>query len=68
MFEIYTCPIDAELSKGLDNATLVIELLEKNQALCPIEASQRLVAAQTAWIKHKLTCLFCCGQQLGRIH
>ena len=53
MFEIYACPIDAKLSKGLDNATLLIAQLEKNQSLCPIEASKRLVAAQTAWIKHQ---------------
>ena len=31
MFEIYSCPIDAKLSKGLDNATLVIALLERTR-------------------------------------
>jgi hypothetical protein len=68
MFEIYSCPIDAKLSKGLDNAILVIAQLEMNQSLCPIEASKRLVAAQTAWIKHKITCRFCSSQQQGLVH
>jgi hypothetical protein len=68
MFEIYTCRIDAKLTKGLDNAMLALAQLEKNQGLCPIEAGERLIAAQAAWIRHKMTCRFCCGQQLGLVH
>jgi hypothetical protein len=63
-----TCRIDAKLTQRLDKAIVDIERLEENHSLCPIQASERLVAAQAAWIEHKVTCRFCCGQQLGRVH
>jgi hypothetical protein len=68
MLGISVCPIDAKLTRRLDDATIDITRLEENHALCPIEVSQRLVAAQAAWIEHKMTCRFCCGQQFGRVH
>jgi hypothetical protein len=68
MLGINVCRIDAKLSQSLDDAIIGIAQLEENHALCPIQASERLVAAQAAWIEHKMTCRFCCCQQLGRVH
>ena len=68
MFEMNPCRIDAKLTQSLDDAIVAIGQLEENHALCPIQASERLVVAQAAWIEHKLTCRFCCGQQFGRVH
>ena len=68
MLGINICRIDAKLTRRLDEATIELARLEENHALCPIQASERLVAAQTAWIEHKITCRFCCGQQFGRVH
>jgi hypothetical protein len=68
MFAMNPCRIDAKLTRSLDDAIVEIGQLEENHALCPIRASDRLVAAQAAWIEHKLTCRFCCGQELGRVH
>jgi hypothetical protein len=68
MLGINACRIDARLSQSLDNAVNDIARLEENHVLCPIQASERLVAAQAAWIEHKMTCRFCCGQQFGRVH
>ncbi len=68
MLGINACRIDAKLTRCLDDAMIDIARLEENHALCPIKASERLVAAQAAWIEHKMTCRFCCGQQFGRVH
>ena len=68
MFETNPCRIDAKLTQSLDNAMIDIARLEENHSRCPIQASQRLVAAEMAWVEHKITCQFCCGQQLGIIH
>ena len=68
MFRMNTCRIDAKLTQGLDDAICNIKQLEVNHAACPIEASQKLVAAQAAWIEHKMSCQFCCGQQVGKVH
>jgi hypothetical protein len=68
MLGINACRIDAKLTQRLDKAIIDIARLEENHSLCPLKASQRLVAAQTAWIEHKMTCTFCCGQQFGRVH
>lgn len=68
MLGINVCRIDAKLTQCLDKAIIDIERLEENHFLCPIEVSERLVAAQSAWIEHKMTCRFCCGQQFGRVH
>jgi hypothetical protein len=68
MFEINPCRIDAKLTKSLDDAIANLDQLEKNHALCPIEAGDKLLAAQAAWVEHKMTCQFCCGQQLRVIH
>jgi hypothetical protein len=68
MLGIHACRIDAKLTKCLDKALIEIARLEENYALCPIQASERLVAAQAAWIEHKMTCRFCCGQQFRRVH
>ena len=68
MLGINVCRIDAKLTQCLDKAIVDIERLEENHSLCPIEVSERLVAAQAAWIEHKMTCRFCCGQQFGRVH
>ena len=65
---IATCRIDAKLTQRLDQAMIEIARLEENHSLCPIQASEKLVAAQAAWIEHKVTCRFCCGQQFGRVH
>jgi hypothetical protein len=68
MLELNACRIDAKLTECLDDAMTDIARLEENHALCPIQASERLVAAQAAWIEHKMTCRFCCGQQFGKVH
>jgi hypothetical protein len=68
MFRVVACRIDANLSRGLDEAILEVSELELHQARCPIQASERLAAAQAAWIAHKLSCGLCCGQQIGIIH
>jgi hypothetical protein len=68
MFEMNPCRIDAKLTQSLDDAVANFDRLEKNHTLCPIEASEKLVAAQSAWIEHKMTCQFCCGQQFRRVH
>jgi hypothetical protein len=57
MFEINPCRIDAKLTQSLDDAIVDIGQLEENHAFCPIQASERLVAARASWIEHKLiTC------------
>jgi hypothetical protein len=68
MFDMNPCRIDAKLTQSLDDAVANFDRLEANQSVCPIQASARFVAAQAAWIEHKITCHFCCGQQLGRVH
>jgi hypothetical protein len=62
------CRIDAKLTQRLDDAMIEIARLEENHASCPIQASDRLAVAQAAWVEHKITCRFCCGQQFGRVH
>ena len=68
MFENNLCQIAARLTQILDIAIIQIARLEEDHSLCPLQASERLVAAQAAWIEHKMTCQFCRGQQLGKIH
>jgi hypothetical protein len=68
MFDMNPCRIDAKLTQSLDDAEANFERLEKNHSVWPMQASERLVAAQAAWIEHKITCHFCCGEQLGRVH
>ena len=68
MFVISACRIDAKLTQGLNNAILAFAQLERNHSLCPIEAGDRLRSAESAWIEHKMTCRFCCGQQRGIVH
>jgi len=41
---INACRIDARLTQSLDDAIGHIARLEENHALCPIQASERLVA------------------------
>jgi hypothetical protein len=68
MFGIHTCRISEKLTKGLDDALRTIMELEMNQALSPLQASERYVAAETAWIEHKMSCRHCSGQQFGKVH
>ena len=68
MFRISTCLVDAKLTQNLEDAILNVARLEDIHTLCPLKASERFVAAQAAWVEHKVTCRFCCGQQLGRVH
>ena len=68
MFDMNPCRIDAKLTQSLDRAIANFDRLEANQSVCPIQAHEKFVAAQAAWIEHKMTCHFCCGQQLGRVH
>jgi uncharacterized protein YecT (DUF1311 family) len=68
MFEINPCRIDAKLTKSLEDAIANLDQLEKNHALCPIEAGDKLLSAQAAWVEHKTTCQFCCGRQLSLVH
>jgi hypothetical protein len=68
MFRIHSCLVDAKLTQDLEDAILNVARLEDNQALCPMLANERFVTAQAAWIEHKVTCRFCCGQQVGRVH
>ena len=68
MFRITTCRIDAKLSKGLADAIRIITQLELTPTVSPLQASEKYVAAETAWIEHKISCQFCSGQQVGKIH
>jgi hypothetical protein len=68
MFAMNPCRIDAKLTRSLHDAIVKIGQLEKNYALCPIRASERFVAAEAAWVEHKLTCRFCRGQEFGKVH
>lgn len=68
MPEIIPCGIDAMLTQSLDEAIANFDQLEKEYAVCPIEASEKLVAAKTAWVEHKMTCKFCCGRQFRMVH
>jgi len=68
MFRINACRIDEKLTKGLDDAMRNITQLEMNLTLCPIQASERFVAAEAAWIEHKMSCRICSGQQVGKVH
>jgi hypothetical protein len=65
---INPCQIDAKLTKGLDDAMRNITQLEMNLTLSPIQASERFVAAEAAWIEHKMSCRICSGQQAGKVH
>jgi hypothetical protein len=68
LFKLNPCQIDAKLTKGLDDAMRNITQLEMNVTLCPIKASERFVAAEAAWIEHKVSCQICSGQQVGKVH
>ena len=68
MLGINVCRIDAKLTQGLEDATSDIERLEVKPGLSPLEVADRFVAAEAAWIEHKITYLFCCGQQFGKVH
>jgi hypothetical protein len=59
MFGMNTCAVEAILTRSLDDAILIVARLEADPDLCPIEAHQKLAAAQAAWISHKMTCVFC---------
>lgn len=58
MPEMNPCQIDAMLTQSLDIAIAKLDL-EKKYEICTMEASEKLVAAQTAWAEHKITCKFC---------
>ena len=68
MFRINTCLLDAKLTQDLEDAILNVARVEDNLALCPMRANERFAAAQVAWIEHKVTCRFCCGQEFSRVH
>jgi hypothetical protein len=68
MSEMHPCRIDAMLTRSLDDAIATFDQFEKKYAVCPIDASEELVAAKTAWAEHKMTCKFCCAQQFNRVH
>jgi hypothetical protein len=68
MFRINTCLLNAKLTQNLEDAILNVARVEDNQALCPMQANERFAAAQAAWIEHKVTCRFCFGQELSRVH
>jgi len=68
MFAINVCRIDEKLTRGLENAMRDIVQLEMNLTLSPIQASERFVAAEAAWIEHKMSCRICSGQQIGKVH
>jgi hypothetical protein len=59
MFGMNACALEATLARSLDDAILIVARLEDDCDLCPTEAHQKLAAAQTAWIAHKMTCGFC---------
>jgi hypothetical protein len=68
MSRINTCLLDAKLTQDLEDAILNVARVEDNQALCPMRANERFAAAQAAWMEHKVTCRFCCGQEFSRVH
>jgi hypothetical protein len=68
MFRIKTCLLDAKLTQDLEDAILNVARVEDNQALCPKQANKRFAYAQAAWVQHKVTCRFCCGQELSRVN
>jgi hypothetical protein len=56
--EINSCRIDALLTQRLDAAIAKFDM-EKKYEVGTIDGSEELVAAQTAWAEHKMTCKFC---------
>ena len=68
MFRINKRLVDTKLTQDLEDAILNVARVEDNQALCPMQANERFAAAQAAWIVHKVTCRFCCGQEFSRVH
>ena len=68
MLGINVCRIDARLTQWLEEAMSDIERLEESPGRCPLRVADRFVAAQAAWIEHKMTCMFCCCQQFGKVH
>jgi hypothetical protein len=68
MFRISTCRIDAKLTKGLNDAIRIITQLELTPTISPLQASEKYVAAESAWIEHKISCQFCSGQQVDKVH
>jgi uncharacterized protein YecT (DUF1311 family) len=63
-----TCQVDAELTKGLDDAILRIDESQCDQSLSQKQAGESLAIAQAAWIEHKMSCVLCCGQLTGASH
>jgi hypothetical protein len=68
MFRINTCLVDAKLTQDVENAILNVAQVEDDQSLCPMEANKRFAVAQAAWIEHKVTCRFCCEQELSSLN
>ena len=68
MLGINVCRTDARLTRWLDDAMSDIEGLEVNPGLSPLEVAERFVATEAAWIEHKMTSVYCCGQQIGKVH
>jgi len=68
MVGINVCRINAKLIRWLDDAMSDMEGLEVNPGLCPLEVAEKFIATEAAWIEHKMTCVFCCGQQIGKVH
>jgi hypothetical protein len=68
MFRITACRIDAKLTKGLDDAIRIITQLELTPTISPLQASEKYVAAEAAWIEHKMSCRHCSGHQVGKVH
>jgi hypothetical protein len=59
MFWMTACAVEETLARSLDDAILIVARLEDDLDPCPVEAHQKLAAAQTAWIAHKMTCASC---------
>jgi hypothetical protein len=68
MFRINTCLVDAKLTQDVENAILNVAQVEDNQSLCPMQANKSFAVAQAAWIEHKVTCRFCCEQELSSLN
>jgi hypothetical protein len=63
MIDMNPCQIDAKLARRLNDAIAHFERLEKYRSFCPLEVRDKLLAAHAAWIEHRMTYCFCCGQQ-----
>ena len=59
MFGLGTCRVEEKLLRELDDSIHNVALVKDQPAPSSVEAHERLIAARTAWIEHKVECVIC---------